>query len=111
MQYTSSSFAQLVVGLFGWALRPKTHPAVIQGLFPSDSEFSTHVDDVVLDRAVLPAAHALAGWQLWFRWLQQGSIQAYLIYILATVIALLAWHVWNFWDASEWQWLNWSGAR
>src|SRR5262249_46305600 len=37
MQYTSSSFAELLVGLFGWALRPKEHQPKVQGLFPAET--------------------------------------------------------------------------
>ncbi len=39
MQYTSSSFAQMLVGLFGWALRPRVHKPRNLPLFPQKTRF------------------------------------------------------------------------
>ena len=39
MQYTSSSFAQMLVGLFGWVLRPRTHRPRDLPLFPQTGRF------------------------------------------------------------------------
>lgn len=105
MQYTSSSFAELLVGLFSRALRPKTHLLRPNGLFPTDAAFSSHVNDVVLDEAVLPVAKTLADSCTWFRRFQQGSIQAYLLYILLSLLALLIWHFWDFQVIRTW--LGW----
>jgi hydrogenase-4 component B len=91
MQYTSSSFAQMLVGLFGWALRPQTHTPHLAGLFPHKAHFQSHVPDAVLDRAALPAAARAARALGWFRWMQHGSIHAYLVYVLVTLLVLLLW--------------------
>src|SRR5439155_12853809 len=45
MQYTSSSFAQMLVGLFGWALRPRTRRPAGLPLFPQKTEFHSEVPD------------------------------------------------------------------
>ena len=55
MQYTSSSFAQMLVGLFGWVLRPRSRVPRNLALFPRQAEFHSEVPDVVLDDVVLPA--------------------------------------------------------
>jgi hydrogenase-4 component B len=91
MQYTSSSFAQMLVGLFGWVLRPRTHRPRVEGLFPGRTEFHSETPDLVLDEAVLPAARLLRQLSAWSRVFQQGSIQAYLLYILVILIVLLLW--------------------
>ena len=39
MQYTSSSFAQMLVGMFGWVLRPRTHRPEDLPLFPPEDRF------------------------------------------------------------------------
>jgi hydrogenase-4 component B len=91
MQYTSSSFAQMLVDLFGWALRPRTHRAESTVLFPEKTDFHSEVPDAVLDDAVLPLFR-FGGWLFsWFRVLQQGSIQTYLLYIFVALIVLLLW--------------------
>jgi hypothetical protein len=88
MQYTSSSFAQMLVDLFGWALRPHSHMPRFESLFPTKSNFDRHVPDVVLDHAILPTSRWLVRVLSLFRYLQQGSMQAYLLYILLTLIVL-----------------------
>jgi hydrogenase-4 component B len=88
MQYTASSFAQTLVGLFAWALRPGVHPGGVRGLFPSSTAFHTQVPDVVLDRAILPLSRGGASALRWFRWLQHGNVQLYLVYVLAAVVVL-----------------------
>jgi hydrogenase-4 component B len=91
MQYTSSSFAQTLVGLFAWVLRPDTHKTKDAALFPATGHFLSVVPDVVLDRAVLPTLRVV-GWTLsWFRVFQRGSIQTYVLYVFLILIALLLW--------------------
>jgi hydrogenase-4 component B len=89
MQYTASSFAQFLVTLFGWALRPTVHRPRLTSLFPQTARFESHVPEVVLDRFVLPAFHFLARILFWFRVMQQGSVQIYLVYVFAILVLLL----------------------
>jgi hydrogenase-4 component B len=89
MQYTSSSFAEGLVGFFSWALRPSVHFDAPAGLFPPPASFHTHVADTVLERAVLPLTHTGARTLRWFRWVQHGNLQLYLVYVLATVLVLI----------------------
>lgn len=91
MQYTSSSFAQMLVGMFGWVLRPRVHVPTHLTLFPGKSNFHSHVLDPVLDEGVVPmfrlGALALSS----LRVFQRGNIQTYLLYIFLAVLALLLW--------------------
>jgi len=91
MQYSSSSFAQTLVGLFSWALRPKVSNPDTRGLFPHPEAFTSHVADVVLDSILIPAAQLGTRAMRWFRWVQRGSMQAYLLYILLTLLVLFFW--------------------
>jgi hydrogenase-4 component B len=95
MQYTSSSFAEMLVGIFRWALRPTEHRHRLRQLFPDPSRFDSHVPDVVLDELLVPGGRATARGFRWLRWLQRGNVQAYLVYILATLVCLLAWLLWR----------------
>jgi hydrogenase-4 component B len=91
MQYTASSFGQMLVGLFAWALRPYTKQPHDLPLFPAASRFHSDVPDPVLDEAVRPTFR-LAAWALSvFRVVQRGSAQAYLLYIVLALIVLFAW--------------------
>ncbi len=91
MQYTSSSFAETLVSLFGWALQPKVHSPRIEDLFPTDAHFESHVEDTVLEQAVRPLTRSVTWLFAWGRYLQSGSLQAYLMYILMVIVFLLLW--------------------
>ena len=93
MQYTSSSFAQMLVSYFAWALAPRVRKPQVQGLaiFPGKTGFHSETPDAVLDRVVLPAS-TLTAWLLTgLRVFQRGSIQAYILYIIIALVVLLLW--------------------
>jgi hydrogenase-4 component B len=92
MQYTSSSFAQLLLGLFGKALLPITNAPRINALFPASSQFGSEMPDAVLDRGVLPVFRLIAWVMNRFRVVQHGSIQLYLLYVFAALLWLLLWN-------------------
>ncbi len=91
MQYTSSSFVEMLVGLFSWALRPRTLRPKPLALFPQRTDFQSEIGDPVLDEAVLPTLHFAADTFAWCRIFQQGNLQAYLLYIFVALVALLLW--------------------
>jgi hypothetical protein len=91
MQYTATSFVEMLVNRFAWALRPRTQPPVIESPFPNKTGFSTEVPDTVLDRIVLPAFQYVGRQMMKLRLLQQGRIDIYLLYILIILLFLLCW--------------------
>ena len=90
IQYTASSFAQMIAGMFRWVLRPRTHRPRIEGLFPKPAKMHSHTDDLILDRAIMPAGRGFEKLFGWFRRFQQGITQQYLLYILITVILMMS---------------------
>ena len=90
MQYTASSFAATLVGLFRFGLGSERHGGWTNGLFPETAHFASHTPDLVLDRALTPAATRLAAF---FRRLRQtvqhGITSIYLIYVVGALIVLL----------------------
>ena len=92
MQYTASSFGDALVGLFAFALRPRSHRPRLTGPFPSRDAYHSEVPEVVLDLWVRPAISRGTQAASWLRWMQQGSVQSYLLYVLAALLAsLLLW--------------------
>jgi len=91
MQYTSSSFAEMLVGLFAWVLRPKVQRPPRSGLFEPSGSFSSHVPDVVLDGALLPALAGAERLTAKVHVLHQGRIQAYVLYVFLALLGLLLW--------------------
>jgi hydrogenase-4 component B len=91
LQYTASSFADLITARFAWALRPKVHPPRIESLFPAPSRFHSHVGDAILDDLLLPAVRRALRATASLRALPQGLLQRYILYILALLVPLLIW--------------------
>lgn len=85
MQYTASSFAAPLVGLFGGLSGVRAHRGA--------TVFHTEARDLVLDRAVSPAWASVRGAAIRLRGLQQGRLRTYLLYVVATVTVLLAYLV------------------
>lgn len=91
MQYTSNSFSEILVGLFRWALLPRTERPSITELFPRTAQFQQQVQDSVLESIVMPGMRWLASRLLLLRVLQQGNIRIYLFYVFAALLLLLVW--------------------
>jgi hydrogenase-4 component B len=90
MQYTASSFAQMLTGLFGWGLRPERHGGEVSANFPAPADFASHTPDTVLDRLLLPACRGSARFCTWLRArLQHGITGIYLLYVALTLSLLL----------------------
>ena len=89
MQYTASSIAQFLVELLAWPLQLKVDQPRLKEFFPRTAAFESHVPEVVLEHAVVPIVHRLGRWLFWFRIVQQGSIQLYILYIFAMLVFLL----------------------
>ncbi|MBI2393949.1 MAG: hypothetical protein HYV09_30545 [Deltaproteobacteria bacterium] len=89
MQYTSSSFAEIIVGLFSTVLRPERSAPKIDALFPAASHFHSHVPEVVLDRAIAPTFRVTGRALASLRWMQRGSVHLYVVYVFAALVLAL----------------------
>jgi hypothetical protein len=94
IQYTGSSFGQMLTDLFGWALLPKRFFDGLRGIFARQSRFSSDVSDPVLDRGLVPAFSITERVMSLARPLHRGSVQAYLVYILAMLLLMLLVAAW-----------------
>jgi hydrogenase-4 component B len=91
LQYTASSFAQIITSHFAWLLRARVERPRIEGLFPAPASFHTEVGDSVLDRLLAPAARRAQLLGALVRALPQGQLQRYILYIVAVALPLLVW--------------------
>jgi formate hydrogenlyase subunit 3/multisubunit Na+/H+ antiporter MnhD subunit len=89
MQYTASSFAQMLVRFFGGVLRPRGRAPELRRVFPGPSRMHSHVDEAVLDRVLLPAGRRIEAWFVWCHHFQRGLAQHYILYVLLTLLAFL----------------------
>jgi hydrogenase-4 component B len=89
MQYSASSFADMLVRLFVGILRPERHAPTIKGAFPGRPHFASHVPETVLERVYLPFLAWAYSKVLPIRNLQHGQIHLYILYTFITLVLLL----------------------
>jgi hydrogenase-4 component B len=90
MQYSGSSFSQMLVELLSWIVWPR-HRSVprIHNPVAAPADFESEVPDVVLDRGLLPALGSAEEVLERVRALQRGPVQVYLLYVLGILLLLL----------------------
>ncbi len=91
IQYTGSSFADLLLRRFSWTVPVHVEGLLPRGLFPAAASHRTHVPDPVLDEALVPAARAYGWLSGRARLLNVRRIQLQMLLVLATLVAALAW--------------------
>jgi hydrogenase-4 component B len=91
IQYTGSSFGQMIVTLFAFVLWPKTNRPALGRIFSGSVRFQSIVPDAILDRLVLPVFDVAARYLPMLRVFQQGQTHLYVLYIVIIVIMLLVW--------------------
>ena len=89
MQYTASSFSQSIVSLFHWILRPHEHNPQLKGMFPKPQKMGNRIDEIVLDRLLIPLSNAFSNFSKWFHRFQHGMMQHYILYILITLFLMI----------------------
>jgi len=77
--------------LFRQLLRPHVSLQPPAGLFPGDGRFASHTPDVFHDYLFQPVFRAIAWAASKLRWLQNGRLQLYVLYIALTILVLLVW--------------------
>ena len=91
MQYTATGFAQPLTRGAGPLLHPQVECRLPEGIFPAAASCRTATDDVVRRRLFDPLFRGTANLLGWLRWLQQGRVHRYVLYVVATTMVLLGW--------------------
>ena len=91
MQYTASSFAQPFTHLFRWLLGARAKITAPPGYFPAQAALHTETPDLCHTNLYQPGFLKMNWAIAKLRWMQQGHVQLYVLYIALTLIALLAW--------------------
>jgi len=93
-QYSTSSFAEMIMRLFRHILLPEVEEKRPKGLFPESGSFRSYTPDVVLDRLLFPGFAALAGNVARLRRvIHQGVIGIYLLYTALALCVLLVFSI------------------
>ena len=91
MQYSASSFAEMLVKLFTGVLRPHWQRPAISGPAPASGHFASHVPEVALEMVFLPFLRRAFEKLAVVRRLQHGQLHLYILYTFITLVLLLLW--------------------
>ena len=91
MQYTATGFAQPLTQGAAVLLQPQTAICPPEGIFPAAASFRTETADIARKRLFEPLFRGTAAWLGRLRWLQQGRVHWYVLYIVVVLVGLLAW--------------------
>jgi len=92
MQYTARSFSEILVDrLLPRMLRSRAEARPPAGLFPAVASWSSQSTDPLTRGVYEPFFTRWADRFARLRWLQQGSLHLYLVYVVATVVIGLLW--------------------
>jgi hydrogenase-4 component B len=91
VQYTASSFSRPLTQLFRLFLQPRDEIHEPRGLFPQQASLHIHTPDLFRRWIYEPLFVGIAWLASKLRWLQEGRIQIYVLYIALTILVLLIW--------------------
>lgn len=95
MAYTGAGYAELAANhLLPKFMAPQVTGGKVSGLFAVPVQLTQHTPEVVLTRILHPLFVSLARGCQRLRWLQQGQLSIYLLYMFITSALLLAWSLW-----------------
>lgn len=94
MQYTARSLSEWFTSrLLPRFLRPAVRVTAATALYPSTASFAVAVDEPFADRVLQPVAKRWASRAMRLRWLQQGRLPLYLLYIFMALLGGIVWIV------------------
>ncbi|MBI3183662.1 MAG: hypothetical protein HYZ28_16110 [Myxococcales bacterium] len=93
MQYTASSFASPLLELFASVIHARVQKEGPTGCFPKAARYEEHLGDMAGERMLVPLSRRIVAAAGRLRVIQQGRVHLYLVYMLATLIALLLWQL------------------
>lgn len=92
MQYTGTSFSEMVVSLFGTIVSAsRQRPEMKDDLLPGAVQFRYEIIETVLDRILTPVFQWIGLAFSYVRKLQHGHLHIYVLYIFATLFVLMVW--------------------
>lgn len=100
MQYSARSFSEFVsLRLFPRSLRVRTTVNRKDAVFPPTGRFSSRCTDPLTHAVYEPFFLRWAERFTRLRWIQQGALHIYFLYIFVVAVAALAWISWSNWMA------------
>jgi hydrogenase-4 component B len=101
MQYTARAFAELFgAKILPERLRPRLSQAAPKTIFPEPTAFASTCDDPLTRGVYDPLFVGMGDRFARLRWLQQGILHVYILYILVVLVLALAWVSFRVWTGA-----------
>jgi hypothetical protein len=98
MQYTARSFSEFIsYRLLPRTMRPRITKTMPASPFPASGTFSSRCTDPLTRGVYEPFFVRWADRFSRLRWIQQGALHIYFLYIFVVAVAALAWVSWSNW--------------
>jgi formate hydrogenlyase subunit 3/multisubunit Na+/H+ antiporter MnhD subunit len=98
MQYTARSFSEFIsYRLLPRSMRPRITKNMPASPFPASGTFSSRCTDPLTHGVYEPFFVRWADYFSRLRWIQQGALHIYFLYIFVVAVAALAWVSWSNW--------------
>jgi hypothetical protein len=91
IQYTDAAFSEPTAKIFAPVMGLKTRLQLDEGLFPKGGQLSVTAPDRLRSGLFTPLFTAVENLCNACKVIQHGKIHLYILYILATLVALLVW--------------------
>jgi len=91
MQYSASSFAELLVKTFAGILHPHVAAPALKEPLPGPARFTSHVPETMLEHVFMPLLRLANDRLAYLRRLQHGQLHLYILYTFVTLVVLLIW--------------------
>ena len=95
MQYTGASFVQPLTHGAQAILQAQSRQQDPVGIFPAAVSRTAEVPDVARRVFFDPLFRWVGAGLGWFRWVQEGRVHFYVLYIVVALLALLGWALWS----------------
>ena len=95
ISYTGEGYSEMAFRhLLPRFMRPAVTGGKAVGFFPGPVKLAQHSTDPVLFKILTPLFTSIAIWCQRLRWLQQGRLPIYLLYIFIASTVLMVWSLW-----------------
>jgi len=91
MQYSGTSFSEILTSLMKGVVRTRVQQGRISGFAPQPANLDVLPEETILGRLILPLFRITGICFTFMRRLQHGQSHLYMLYIFATLVILLLW--------------------
>ncbi len=91
MQYTGTSFSEMLATLMKSIVRTHVTNTEIKGFAPQMAAHCYLPEETIIERLIMPPFHFAGMCFAFLRQIQHGRVHIYMLYFFVTLVALMLW--------------------